>query len=210
MRRAEPIDWTDARRSLAELDAALQNVLSPSTERTRELLEERAVALAQATPVVSGTKSDSEAVVFSLAGQRLALETRYAREVIRSPDVTPVPGAGRLFVGIANLRGELLPVFDLREFFGIRQDEGSALDWTIICGEDKADFGILVDAVEIIPMAWDDILDVPTTVGGTGAACLRGVTRAGVTVLDTPAFIAHPSLFPKPVQGQSRSTGLEV
>jgi len=210
MKPSTPIDWAKARRRLSELDIAIQEVSAPSAERTRQLLEDRATALAKALPVSPGALDDGQALVFSLAGRRLALETRYAREVIRAPEVTPIPRASRLLAGIANLRGELLPIFDLRDFFGFRHEKETVFDWAVICGEDRADFVILVDEAEILSIQPDEILDLPATAEEAVTGCLRGITRAGVTILDAKTFFAHPMLFPKSVQGQNRLTSLEV
>ena len=54
------------------------------------------------------------ACLFMLGGERFAVEVELARGVVVLEDVTTVPGAPAHVLGLANLRGALLPVLDLR------------------------------------------------------------------------------------------------
>ena len=53
-----------------------------------------------------------------VGGEAYALPVENVREVAELGEVTPVPGAGRAVLGVRNLRGEVLPVFDLATVFG--------------------------------------------------------------------------------------------
>jgi purine-binding chemotaxis protein CheW len=61
-----------------------------------------------------------ELLVFELAGNRYALELRAVREVLRAVMIAPLPDAPDVVEGIIDLRGQLIPVFDLRARFGLR------------------------------------------------------------------------------------------
>ena len=51
---------------------------------------------------------------FEVAGQRRAVAVAAVREVLAALTVTPVPGAPSFACGVANLRGRIVPVVDLR------------------------------------------------------------------------------------------------
>lgn len=62
---------------------------------------------------------DLELLVFELAAVRYALELRSVREVIRAVLISPLPDAPAVIEGIVDVRGELVPVYDLRLRFGL-------------------------------------------------------------------------------------------
>jgi purine-binding chemotaxis protein CheW len=53
-------------------------------------------------------------LVFETAGRRYALPLAEVREVVRAVAITPLPGAPAAVEGVVNLRGELVPVMDVR------------------------------------------------------------------------------------------------
>lgn len=62
---------------------------------------------------------DLELLVFELAGVRYALELRSVREVMPAVLISPLPEAPAVIEGIVDIRGELVPVYDLRLRFGL-------------------------------------------------------------------------------------------
>lgn len=54
------------------------------------------------------------ACLFQLAGESFAVEVRWAREVVIFEDYTVVPMAPAHVVGVANLRGSIIPILDVR------------------------------------------------------------------------------------------------
>ena len=55
-------------------------------------------------------------VGFRIGGQRLASGFGEVVEILPMPAVTPVPGAQPWMLGVANIRGSLLPIVDLKQF----------------------------------------------------------------------------------------------
>ena len=78
---------------------------------------------------------DLELLVFELAGVRYALRLRAVREVARVVMISPLPEAPPVVEGIIDVRGELVPVYDLRARFGLPPrrldpDERLVIAWT--------------------------------------------------------------------------------
>ena len=55
-------------------------------------------------------------VGFRVGGRRLAAGFDEVVEILPMPQVTPVPGAQPWMLGVANIRGNLLPIVDLKQF----------------------------------------------------------------------------------------------
>lgn len=77
----------------------------------------------QAAPLWSG-------LGFRIADLQLVTPLEHISEVLPSPVSTPVPGTKRWLKGVANVRGTLVTIVDLPQFFGkdpVRIDERSRL-----------------------------------------------------------------------------------
>ena len=60
-------------------------------------------------------------VVFRLGGEGYALEVMRVQEVLDMQSLTEVPGSPKCLLGVINLRGHVVPVYDLRIPFGLPQ-----------------------------------------------------------------------------------------
>ena len=63
-------------------------------------------------------------LVFQLAERVYALAAETVAEVIRIPTTARVPQAPRALIGVANLRGAVLPVVSLRALLGLEGEPG--------------------------------------------------------------------------------------
>ena len=63
------------------------------------------------------TPAAREVLLFTLESQRYALPLEDVRELVRAVHITPLPRAPSIVEGLFNLRGELIPVLDLRRRF---------------------------------------------------------------------------------------------
>jgi purine-binding chemotaxis protein CheW len=87
-------------------------------------------------------------VVFRLAAERYAMKLEEVREIIMVGQITPVPRAPNFVEGVLNLRGEVMPVVDLRSRFGLEKAERTRLTRILICPIGGVSTGLVVDAVE--------------------------------------------------------------
>jgi purine-binding chemotaxis protein CheW len=99
-------------------------------------------------------------------------------------------------VGVTNLRGDILAVFDLRRFFGLPPGAVTELARVLVLGDDRAEFGVLADEVhEVRALRTGDLLDAPASVAGVGREYLRGVTEEALVVLDGDVLLRDSRLF---------------
>jgi purine-binding chemotaxis protein CheW len=69
---------------------------------------------------LEGADSPVDVVVFALGGLRFALAASGIDELAHAFLLERLPGAPRAVAGVANLRGQVVPVFDLRVCFGLQ------------------------------------------------------------------------------------------
>lgn len=55
-------------------------------------------------------------VGYRIGSRRLASEFGEVREILSVPQITPVPGTQPWMLGVANVRGQLLPIVDMKQF----------------------------------------------------------------------------------------------
>ena len=101
----------------------------------------------------------------------------------------------QVILGIVNVRGRILPVLDLKRFFGLPQRGLTDLHRIILLGDGRCEFGLLADlgvGVRMIPRA--AIQASPPAFAGIDSTYLLGVTADRLLVLDAAALLADPRL----------------
>ena len=190
-----PISWDRTRARLAAAEQTMREAIRPSPARARALLESRAHLLAQPLPEPPLPGELLDVAVFSLARERYAIETRVLREIVRFADFTPVPGAADFLVGVTNLRGEILPVVDLRRFFGLPDRGLTDQSRVLVLGHDRRDLGVLADETHDVVSLRTDAIFAPSSVQPSGGrAYIRGFTEEAVVVLDGDKLLRDPRL----------------
>jgi purine-binding chemotaxis protein CheW len=137
-----------------------------------------------------------EIVEFTLASETYGIESAFVREVHPLKDFTPLPGVPAFVLGIANIRGQILSVVDLKKFFNLPEKGLGELNKVIIIRNNRMEFGILADVVlgtRSVPL--DTIQAPPITVTGIGAEYLKGVTGERTIVLDAQKILENEKII---------------
>jgi purine-binding chemotaxis protein CheW len=98
----------------------------------------------QSKPVL---KESSQFVVFTLDEQRYALPLPVVDRVIRLVEVTALPKAPEIVIGIINVHGQIVPVVNVRRRFHLPEREPDLNDLMIIARTSKLTAALIVDAV---------------------------------------------------------------
>jgi len=85
------------------------------------------------------------ACVFSLAGQPFAIDVTQVREVAIFEDWTTVPLAPPHLVGVANLRGDVVPIADARAVLGLPARRGTRKLSTLIVEAEGFEAALVID-----------------------------------------------------------------
>ena len=93
---------------------------------------------------------DFKMVTFSLAGKDYAIDIMRVKEIAKAGNFTYVPNTSPFVLGVYNLRGDIIPIIDLRIFFNIpvpARKKNQAESMVIINVQDQT-FGVVVDFID--------------------------------------------------------------
>ena len=126
-------------------------------------------------------------LTFALANEEYGLEILKVREIIGYIDVTAVPQTPHYVKGVINLRGQVIPVIDLRTKFGMETaeitDETCIIVVEIAHGGRKFSTGIVVDRVqEVLDIGAEDIEDAPQFGASVNTDFILGMGKIGEAV----------------------------
>jgi purine-binding chemotaxis protein CheW len=102
-------------------------------------------------------KEEVKMLTFSLDNVFYGVDVNQVREVKNFEGATPVPCAPNYVKGVTNLRGEVVPVIDLRKRIGLSDKEENEPGIMVIV-QDKHPIGVIVDSViEVLTLQKKDI-----------------------------------------------------
>lgn len=115
------------------------------------------------------TVESGQYLTFLLGDETFAFNVLKINEVMEVSQITRIPGANEVMMGVINLRGTVVPVVDLRKKLNMPEKEHT-IDTSIIIvdtsyGEDKVTLGVLVDAAKKVIMLDSTQLEPPPKVG---------------------------------------------
>ena len=132
-------------------------------------------------------------ISFKIGDEEYGVDIMAIREIKGWTDTTELPDSPPHLRGVINLRGAIIPVFDLRARFSGQLTEATPRHVTIVVTVGRRVLGILVDAVaDIITVAAGDIQPVPELERGERSRFLSGlVTVEGrmVALLDLESML---------------------
>jgi purine-binding chemotaxis protein CheW len=159
----------------------------------RQLLQERADALARSEAAHEEQDQGDPVVVVSLGAQSLGVPLLTARQIVPYAEAVPVPGAPPWLRGIIELQGELLSVLDLASFWKLGETVG-AKHLLVVEGH-QGRLGIVVSAIVDVRRVSQGELSVE--LGAETAERkpgVRNVTRDLVFILDVEQLLDHGDL----------------
>ncbi|MCB9945564.1 MAG: purine-binding chemotaxis protein CheW [Geminicoccaceae bacterium] len=131
---------------------------------------------------------DHQFISFQVASQEYGVDIMTVREIKGWSETTMLPHSPHYMRGVLNLRGAIVPIFDLRARFGGGSTETSKTHVVIIVAVNDRTIGMLVDAVsDILSVNDDDIRAVPQTNDEVGQDYIKGLATVGermVALLD--------------------------
>jgi purine-binding chemotaxis protein CheW len=121
--------------------------------------------------------ANSRFLVFTLGTESFAIPLLTVREVIAVPEFTKVPNSPDYFLGIANLRGQIISAIDLRKKLKISTGEQKE-PAVILCDVGAIQIGILVDSVnQVLAPKADELVDPPRAGTMINRELISGVFR---------------------------------
>ncbi len=140
--------------------------MKDSFDKTRESMKE--------TGVVKGAAQ--QFLTFKIDNEEYSVDIMTVREIKGWTETTRLPNSPEFMRGVMNLRGLIIPIFDLRARFGRGLTNATPKHVVIILAVGDRNVGILVDAVsDILNAASDQIKPAPTSDTQVSAEFISGL-----------------------------------
>jgi purine-binding chemotaxis protein CheW len=138
-----------------------------------DAMDARAAADAAPAPA-----AELHLLTFTLDREEFGIPVTQVREVIRVSEITRVPQAPAHVRGVANLRGRILAVVELRSRLGLPPAELTPRSRVVVVEVRERVLGLLVDAVsQVTKVPEASVAPAPDEVVSTDADYLTGVAR---------------------------------
>jgi purine-binding chemotaxis protein CheW len=121
-----------------------------------------------------GADRDKNLVGFLIADVNYAVDIRRVKEIIRPLPIVPIPHPPPAVIGVADHRGEVVPVLDVRRRFALPAIATTRrTKWVLVMLPGK-NVGLVVDAITEVFAATDDDQRAVPSIGKGDAS--RGIT----------------------------------
>lgn len=125
-------------------------------------------------------------VGFTIGKELFGVDILMVQEIIRAAPITPVPNSPDFVEGVINLRGNILPVIDLRKRLNLYTGAVNQKDtWILILDIQGKITGFIVDSVTEVLKIQEDTIEPPPDIitAGLESQYLRGVCDIGHQLL---------------------------
>ena len=159
-----------------------------------------APAVSLAAPAAPArTAATGRFVLLSVASAHYAVPEAFVTELERVPRVTIVPRVPEWLCGVANLRGDIVSVIDLRAYLGLAPHAPATARMLVVRLLDEPfTTGLIVDAVDrIVTLQAEDVKAPASPLDGALAPFVSGVCTIGdrlVAVLDVDRLLRSPDI----------------
>ncbi len=165
---------------------------------------------------VASISDTRQYLTFQLDNEVFALEVSHVREILEFTTVTRVPKTPTYMRGVINLRGSVVPVFDMRLKFGFTAMEKTVNTCIVVVevalDEENMVVGALVDSVqEVFELEPDQIEPAPRIGNQLESTFIKGMGKRDehfVIILDIDRVFSSDELIMAVDTG--RSEGMEM
>lgn len=129
-------------------------------------------------------KDSLRVLSFALGKENYGVDVTQAKEVFRSEHFTKVPGTPTFVIGIANLRGQIVSIIDIRPFLGLPVTCPAQEMWLIVTDVRGHLVGLLVDRINEAVLIQRSAIQPPVaTISGAQASFTTGQIALGDNIL---------------------------
>ncbi|XOF33022.1 MAG: chemotaxis protein CheW [Candidatus Electrothrix sp. YB6] len=125
-------------------------------------------------------------VGFTIGREHFGVDILMVQEIIRSAPITSVPNSPDFIEGVINLRGNIIPVIELRKRLNLYRKDIAAKDaWILILDINSRVTGFIVDSVTRVLKIIESTIEPPpeVVVAGLGNQYIKGVCDIGENLL---------------------------
>ncbi len=122
--------------------------------------------------------AENQFVIFKLGDEKYAVDILNVGGISEFREMTKVPNAPTFIDGIINLRGDIIPIVNLKKRFNIPEKQVDSDTRIIINNIKGKDIGFIVDeASQVIKIDDADIEDAPDIIKGADRQYISGVGK---------------------------------
>jgi purine-binding chemotaxis protein CheW len=133
---------------------------------------------------LGGSEDVKQLISFMVGAEEYGLELLRVKEVIRMRQITWLPKAPASVKGVINLRGDVIPIVDLRERFGLSSQEQTAMTRVIVVEVQGRMVGMVVDSAnQVVRVPADQFDPPPTVLGEASRDFITAVGKMGTTLI---------------------------
>jgi purine-binding chemotaxis protein CheW len=127
---------------------------------------------------------DYQIVIFELASELFGLQIAAVESIIKLQPITRVPHTPGFVEGVTNLRGNVLPVIDLRKRFGLAPKTVDKNSRIIVVNVDKIKVGMIVDAVkEVLTVSEEAVEPAPAIAMTVDSNFITGIVKISMNLV---------------------------
>ena len=120
----------------------------------------------------------SRYIEFSLGTEDYAIPLLMVREVISVPETTPIPKSPVHFLGIMNLRGQVISIVDLRKKLKIDNSKIDKEEAVIIVDVGGINIGVVVDSInKVLAFSFEEVSEMPEVENQINTQYINGVYK---------------------------------
>lgn len=143
-----------------------------------DLSSDEDVAIANTSTAPGAAVNQRQLLTFSLDREEYALDIEAIREIIKPREITEIPRAPEHVLGILSLRGQVIPVYDLKRRLRLGCGAISTTSRIVVCQHEDQVAGLLVDGItQVVRIARDGVEATPANMAGIDRSLLLGVGR---------------------------------
>ncbi|WP_141736737.1 chemotaxis protein CheW [Oligoflexus tunisiensis] len=117
---------------------------------------------------------------FRVHGEDYGIEIQYVTEIIGIQKIAAVPEMPDFIKGVINLRGQVIPVMDVRTRFRMPFQEYNERTCVIVVNHDEHPIGLVVDSVnEVTSIPEENVCEPPRVAHNESARYIRGIGKVG-------------------------------
>jgi purine-binding chemotaxis protein CheW len=125
-------------------------------------------------------------VGFTIGKEKFGVNILMVQEIIRSAPITSVPNSPDFIEGVINLRGNIIPVIELRKRLNLYRKDANSMDhWILILDIEGRITGFIVDSVTKVMKIMESTIERPPemVMAGLGNQYIKGVCDIGEGLL---------------------------
>ncbi|MFO1148094.1 MAG: chemotaxis protein CheW [Alsobacter sp.] len=136
----------------------------------------------------------AQVVTFRVADRLFGVDVSVVREIKSWQPTTSLPDTEAHVLGVINLRGQIVPVYDLRLLIGLDQVDSSAGKVVVVLDVEGQPHGIVADDVsDILDVGQDEFRPSPVATGERELVSTLIVKNESVISLMNPGFVSSRS-----------------